>query len=114
MVSLLITGDFRSSPLDKEVEYLTQSLSVLSFLPPPKLGENADYKQDAVTTVANIVVFFEFVFDEIQSSEELALIMMLRELGKFLVTPVFRKYAEKNKHTIPLLTLTLICQFCCC
>ena len=148
MVSLLLTGDFRSSPLDEDTEYITQSLSVLSFLPPPKLGENSDYKmyvqrsketsmedvveerpekcsaydkkvftkgrqdtyQDAIATIANLTVFFEFIFDETQSSETPALILMLKGLGKVLVNPSFRRFAEKNEHTIPWLTHTLVCQ----
>ena len=36
MISLLLLGEFRSSPLDKDTEYLTQTISILSFLPPPK------------------------------------------------------------------------------
>lgn len=128
LVSLLLTGDFRSSSLDKETEYLSQSISVLSFLPPPRTGENEDYRlyvqkskdtnmedvveerpekcsaydkkiftkgrqdsyQDAITTIANIVVYLEFISDNTQSSETPASIVLLKGLGKMLVTPTFR------------------------
>ena len=43
MISLLLLGEFQSSPLDEDPEYLTQAISILSFLPPPKKGENSDY-----------------------------------------------------------------------
>ena len=43
MISLLLLGEFRSSPLDEDPEYLTQTISILSFLPLPKKGENLDY-----------------------------------------------------------------------
>ena len=36
MVSLLMIGDYQSTPLDEDEEYLSQTISVLSFLPPPK------------------------------------------------------------------------------
>ena len=66
--------------------------------------------QDAITTIANLVVFLEFVFDDAQSSETPALILMLKGIAKILVTPAFRNYAEKNESKIPWLTHTLICQ----
>ena len=53
--------------------------------------------QDVITTVSNIVVFLEFVFDEAQSSETTYFITMLKSIAKILVTPAFRNYAEKMK-----------------
>ena len=148
MISLLMIGDYRATPLDEDVEYLSQTVSALSFLPPPKKGEDSDYNmyvqkskntnmenaieeraekcsaydkklftkgrqhtyQDAITTIANLVVFLEFIFDEAESSETPALITMLKGVAKILVTPAFRNYAEKNETKIPWLTHTLICQ----
>ena len=43
MISLLMIRDYHSSPLDEDTEYLSQTISVLSFLPPPKKGEDAEY-----------------------------------------------------------------------
>ena len=43
MISLLIIEDYRSTPLDEDIEYLSQTVSVLSFLPPPKKGEDTEY-----------------------------------------------------------------------
>ena len=148
MMSLLMIGDYRSTPLDEDVEYLSQTVSVLSFLPPPKKGEDNEYNayvqkskntnmenaieeraekcsaydkklftkgrqntyQDAITTIANLVIFLEFIFDDAQSSENPALIVMLKGVAKILVTPAFRNYAEKNESKIPWLTHTLVCQ----
>ncbi len=148
MISLLMIGDYRSTPLDEDVEYLSQTISVLSFLPPPKKGEDSDYNsyvqkskntnmenaieeraekcsaydkklftkgrqntyQDAIATISNLIVFFEFVFDEAESSETPAIIVMLKGVAKILVTPAFRSYAEKNEAKIPWLTHTLVCQ----
>ena len=148
MISLLMLGDYRSTPLDEDTEYLSQTISVLSFLPPPKKGDDSDYNMyvqkskttkmedaieeraekcsaydkrlftkgrqdtyhDALATIANLVVFLEFILDETQSSETPAIITMLRGIGKFLVKPDFRNYAEKNESKIPWLTHTLVCQ----
>ena len=148
MISLLMIGDYRYTPLDEDVEYLSQTISVLSFLPPPKKGEDMDYNayvqkskntsmenaieeraekcsaydkklftkgrqntyQDAITTISNLIVYFEFVFDEAESSETPAIIMMLKGIAKNLATPAFRNYAEKNEAKIPWLTHTLVCQ----
>ena len=38
--------------------------------------------QDAITTICNLVVFLEFVFDEAQSSETPAIIIMLKGIAK--------------------------------
>ena len=43
MVSLLLLGEYCSSPSDEDPEYLTQVISIIFFLPPPKKGENLDY-----------------------------------------------------------------------
>ena len=43
MISLLIIRDYQSSPLDEDTEYLSQTISVLLFLPPPKKDEDAVY-----------------------------------------------------------------------
>jgi len=43
MISLLMIGDYRSTPLDEDTEYLSQTISVLSFLPPPKKGDDSEY-----------------------------------------------------------------------
>ncbi len=43
MISLLMIGDYRSTPLDEDLEYLSQTISALSFLPPPKKGDDSDY-----------------------------------------------------------------------
>ena len=43
MISLLMLGDYQSTLLDEDIEYLSQSISILSFLPPPKKGEDLDY-----------------------------------------------------------------------
>lgn len=60
----------------------------------------------------HLVVFFEFITDEMQSSETPALVMMLWSIGKILVTPTFRNFVEnKNEKTIQWLTHTLVCQF---
>ena len=135
MISLLMIRDYRSSPLDENIEYLSQSISVLSFLLPPKkvrvlniicmyknqkntstenaveerAGKCSVYReklftkghqttyQDAITTISNLVIFLEFIFDEAQSSETSSIIVMLKGIAKVLVTPVFRNYAEKTK-----------------
>ena len=66
--------------------------------------------QDAITTIANLIILLEFVFDDAQSSENPALIVMLKGVAKILVTPTFRNYAKKNETKIPWLTHTLVCQ----
>ena len=43
MISLLMIGDYRSTHLDEDVKYLSQTISILSFLPPPKKWEDIDY-----------------------------------------------------------------------
>lgn len=68
-----------------------------------------DSHQDAIATLANLVVFFEFIIDETQSSETPSLVMMLRNIGRLLVTPTFRNFAERYKKTIPWLAHTIIC-----
>ena len=35
IISLLLLGEYRSCSLDEEPEYLIQTISILSFLPPP-------------------------------------------------------------------------------
>ena len=102
-------------------EYLSQTISALSFLPPPKKGEDTEYNQyvqksknismenaieeraekcsaynkklftkgrqntyqNAITTISNLMVFLEFVFDDAQSSEIPALITMLKVSQRF-------------------------------
>ena len=59
-------------------------------------GRQTTY-QDAITTISNLVVFLEFVFDEAQSSETPSLIIMLKGMAKILVIPAFRNYAEKMR-----------------
>ena len=146
---MLLLGVYRSCPLDEEQEYLTQAISILSFLAPPKKGENLDYisyvktskdtkiedaikeraekctaynkklfikgrqssHHDAITCLANVVVFLEFILDDEVTSKVPAIIHMFRSIGRILVSPSFRNYAEKNEDTIPWLTHTLICQF---
>ena len=43
MISLIMIGDYHFTPLDEDIEYLSQTISVISFLPPPKKGDDADY-----------------------------------------------------------------------
>ena len=40
MLSLLMISNYCSTPLNEDVEYLSQTISALSFLPPPKKGED--------------------------------------------------------------------------
>ena len=149
MISLLLLGEYRSSPLDEDTEYLTQAVSILSFLPPPKKGENLDYvsyvqksketkmedaieeraekctaydkklfikgrqntHHDAISCLANLVVFLEFILDDEGTSDTPTIITMFRSIGRILISPTFRNFAEKNETAIPWLTHTLICQF---
>lgn len=125
MISLLLLGEFRSSPLDEDTSYLTQTISILSFLPPPKKSENLDYAtyvqksketkmedaieeraekctaydkklfikgrqcthHDAISCLANLVVFIEFILDDEGTSKIPAIISMLRAIGRILVSP---------------------------
>ena len=85
MISLLLLGEFWSSPLDEDPKYITQTMSILSFFPPPKKGENIDYvsyakksketkMEDAISCLATLVVFLEFILDDEGTSKIPAII----------------------------------------
>ena len=66
---------------------------------------------DAISCLATLVVFLEFILDNEGTSEIPAIILMFRQVGRTLVSPLFRNYTEKNEETIRWFTHTLIYQF---
>ena len=49
-----------------------------------------EFFQDAITSIVNLLVYFEFIFYKMQSSKIPALIVLLKGIGRMLTTPTFR------------------------